>query len=293
MSKKFKILLMSFCFCSFLVAAVFSMGGKVENIPIKPYSRINIHDGEFLKYVNYEDGGGIGGVFYQVTRIETNKAGNILYRIYQCILSAKDFKKSPGYYKNWPSYYLIDPKLGSVIESLTVYNTNDTKNEVNYSMGFEGMVYWHYKFDYETGHIENVTKYVKDTLTNTKTCSVNVNPDIPAWDPTSLIYFLGRFLDPRSPGIFYMVAPEIMKNPIPFSIKLAKKENISTKAGNFIANKVNTISGDPFIGKLMEPFIKNWIIWVADSDSRLIVKLRPPAGGLSIVLEEISNVNVK
>ncbi len=273
----------------FSVCGGFAMSGKVQNIPMKTYTDLNIPDGEFLHYGGYRNEEKTGDS-YQVIKIITNEKGNINYKIYQYIIFGDKNRKPPVSYMDWPSYYSIDPKSGSVIESKTVYlDTNNTTNEINVSMGFEGLLYWSYKYNAEKGFVEENTKTVHDTVTNTRNYKVYVNQDYPIWDATSLIYYLGRFIDPDSPGIFYLVVPEIMKNPIPLSLRNVSTGTLETKAGIFRIKKEKVLSGDPFIGKLMEPFLKNWEIWVEDSSRRLIIKLHTPSDDY-IMLEQISNV---
>ncbi len=77
---------------------------------------------------------------------------------------------------------------------------------------------------------------------------------------------------------------------MPISTGIEKKEIVTTKAGTFKVNIINTIVGDAFINALVGPVLKNTSHLVEDSDRRRIIKREVPGGGT--VLEEISNVNV-
>ena len=98
-----------------------------------------------------------------------------------------------------------------------------------------------------------------------------------------------RFLDPGSGGISYLIIPDFIKEPLAGSYKFESKEIIDTKAGHFHVNKIISIAADPFIGKLMEPMLKKWVLWVEDSDRRLVVKTIFVDGSKTI-LESISNI---
>ena len=85
------------------------------------------------------------------------------------------------------------------------------------------------------------------------------------------IAFVGvRFLDIHSHGIFLALEPEIMKEPIPGFVNVVSKEVIETKAGKFDTTKYSMGIADPFIGKLLENYMKNTYIWVDDNSGRVI-----------------------
>ncbi len=98
-----------------------------------------------------------------------------------------------------------------------------------------------------------------------------------------------RFLDSRNGGICYSIVPEAVKGPIAVTCKYLLKESVETKAGTFNVNKFNFMMADPFIARLMDPYLKSIVYLVEDSDRSLVIK-GGMAGGM-LVLEEISNVS--
>ena len=271
-------------FIVFFITESFSMGSK-QLVPLKTYSVINIHDGEFLRYGIY-NGGEKSSDLYMVTKKIIDANGKIFYRIYSDEITISSGKKLPGNYTNWPSFYLIDPSRGSLIESEVNYNTNDFQD--NSPDDLRGMIYSHYQLYSDKGYVENSSKKVKDNKTNENKNRVKINPKFPSWDGNSAGYFSMRFMDVSSPGIMYIISPGGIKDPIPFTYRYVAKETISTKAGTFRVKRAKTVMGDPFLGKLMEPVLKNANLWFEDSDRKLLIKV--DGFGQLLTLEEISNV---
>ena len=138
--------------------------------------------------------------------------------------------------------------------------------------------------------VKYISKSINGNEILTKSYTIKVRPDFPLVDTFSSSYAY-RFIDPHSPGILYYVLPDFMKEPIPLTFRYDKKETIATKAGTFLVNNIIVILGDPFLGKLMAPFLKNFNLMIEDSDRRSPVKQL--FTGAETVLEEISNVNVR
>lgn len=196
-------------FIVFFITESFSMGSK-QLVPLKTYSVINIHDGEFLRYGIY-NGGEKSSDLYMVTKKIIDANGKIFYRIYSDEITISSGKKLPGNYTNWPSFYLIDPSRGSLIESEVNYNTNDFQD--NSPDDLRGMIYSHYQLYSDKGYVENSSKKVKDNKTNENKNRVKINPKFPSWDGNSAGYFSMRFMDVSSPGIMYIISPGGIKDP--------------------------------------------------------------------------------
>ncbi len=264
------------------IAALFAVlacagGGK---IPMKVYSNLDIPDGEYLHYGYYYRGEKALDN-YMVTRKITNGMGGFSYLIYFDMISVS-VKEGPAKdYTKWPMFFLVDPLSGSLVESVIKYSTN--------SPGINGVIYSHYRL--LKGYVEYITRSLKNHETNENRYRVNVKPGFPSWDMWSSIYFTLRFLDVRSPGVEYVIIPEVMKEPIPFSAVYLGKETIKTGAGSFDVIKAKMPMGDPFLGRLLDPMMGNAYSMIEDSDRRLVVKIGAADNGN--VLEEISNVNDK
>jgi hypothetical protein len=84
--------------------------------------------------------------------------------------------------------------------------------------------------------------------------------------------FDARFLDPQSKGSAYMVMPDFMKDPLQYTIQYTGEDTVTTKAGTFRVNKLIFVIADPFVGKLMDSFLKSTYDLVEDSGRRLVIK---------------------
>lgn len=113
------LLLLTFC-----ISFTFSMGGKIQIVPMKTNTAIDIPDGEFLHY-GYYNGGEKVSDSYQVTRKATNGNGGFFYRIYMDFIPVSSGRKFPENYKNSPVSVLIDPVRGQTLESEGNLNTNE------------------------------------------------------------------------------------------------------------------------------------------------------------------------
>ena len=284
--KKGLLFLTGLLLLAFFEEGAFSMGSK-HLIPMKTYPVTDIKDGEYLRY-GYYNGGEKVMDYYYVTRIVTNETGGIYYKLYMDIISVSGNKKLPKKYSDWPISALIDPVRAQTIEAEGNLNTNDMNDPSFSSFGFSGMFYFHYQLYRDKGYVKYLSKSLQSKSIQTTSYTINVKPGFPLMDAFSQDFISDRLIDPRSPGIMYWVIPNFMKEPLQFTFKIEKKETISVKAGTFKANKVIIYTGDPFLRKLAEPFLKNSCVMVEDSDRRLPLKTQ--VQGYDEVLEEISNV---
>jgi hypothetical protein len=97
-----------------------------------------------------------------------------------------------------------------------------------------------------------------------------------------------RLIDPHSQGIMYWVVPFFIKDPVPVTLRIVKKETVTVKAGTFKVNKLDTFISDPFLSRLAGNMLKDASWYVEDSDRRLPVTTQ--AMGIKSELEEISNL---
>ena len=113
-------------FMAFFTIPLFSMGGKIPNIPMKTYPVTDIKDGEFLHFGLYKGGEKVIDEYF-VTVKEKNGSGGFYYRVYEDIISASGGRKLSANYTDWPVSVLIDPAFGSTIESEAKFSTNNLK----------------------------------------------------------------------------------------------------------------------------------------------------------------------
>lgn len=253
---------------------------KAGFIPLKTRDKINIPDGEFLHYESYK-GNEKDSDFYYITR-KTNQ----LYRIYMKNISVNSRKIITGEYTNWPSLFIIDPVKGSVIEMSMTMDTN-TSIYKNNETGMAYPYYWDYKLSSDKSRVDFNMKSILNRKLTISRYRVRVNPAFPVWENISLSSFAPRFLDYHNSGILYSVAPFVLKDPLPFSFKHIKSEEIETKAGSFKTDEIETAMADPFLERMMSRFTEGSGMWV-DSSSGLLIKNR--FLGSETVLENISNI---
>ncbi len=280
-------------FPSSLIAAVFLLATAAcsrewHSVPMKTYPLTDIRDGEYLHYAEYMGGEKIQDQYY-VTRKVTNGKGGFYYRIYFDLVTPSGNRYFPADYTQWPVQCLIDPVRGCTLESEGKLNTNDLKDFA--SVGVAGLIYWHYRLNPDKNYVEYTSKTVSGKNIFTKNYRIDINSGFPSMDVFSMGWISYRFIDPRSKGIIYWVIPDFMKDPLPVSIIIDKKETLKTKFGIFRVNKLSVAMGDNFLAKLMEPFTKQSSIYVDDSAGRLILKTT--VQGNVNFLEEISNVALK
>ncbi len=274
---KFSLICLFFTIQAILL---FSLANKIEKIPMKTYPVVNIPDGELLRYGNYIRGEKNSDTYY-VTRLITNENG-VLYRIYANSNYTAD-------YTNWISYYLIDPKQGTVLESCEHLSTNQEYMRENAKYGIVNTFFIHYILHRDKKYVEYTEKSLKENGVSESRYKVDINPGFPSWDGGAFFMLSPRFMDVKSGGIFYLVGPAFFKEPVPVTLKYEAKASIGTKAGTFRVKKMATVIADPFIGKLMEPFTKEGSTWVEDSDRRLLIKIHRSDENETF-LEEISNI---
>ncbi len=106
------------------------------------------------------------------------------------------------------------------------------------------------------------------------------------WDIDSLESIGARTIDLNSGGIFYIIEPMYVKDPIPAYFKILGGETIETRAGVFKTIKVGFGISNPFLGKLLSPFAGILLFWIEDSPRGLIVKMQ--FGHDINILDEVS-----
>ncbi len=274
----------------FLIITVFfiiscAIIGK-HNVPKKSFPGVIIPDGEFLRYGVYTSGEKVSDYYYVVKKV-TKEKGGLSYRFYINLKAVSNGNRGPGNYTEWPISILFNPVTGQTIESEGHIKTNDLKEMEN--MGYGGLTYWHYQLFRDKGYIKYVSKSVKGDQTFTKTFTIKVKTDFPIIDLLSSGIIAGRFIDPGTPGVYYLALPNFLKEPLPVTSSYENdKESMTTKAGTFRVHKLNAVMADPFIAGLTGEMMKSLSIFIEDSDRRLMIKSRELK--TEIILEEISNV---
>ncbi len=256
------------------------------NIPKKTFNNTAIADGEFLRYGVYKSGEKVSDYYY-VARKTNDENGNLLYRFYINLKDAGGGGKEAGNYAGWPVSIIFDPVNGQTVDSEGNINTNALEEMGN--MGYGGLTYWHYQLFKDKGYIKYVSRSVKDGRTFTKTFVIKVKTDFPIIDLLSSGIIAGRFIDPGTPGIYYLALPNFLKEPLAVTSSYENsKILITAKPLVFKVRKLKAVMADPFIAGLTGPLMKSLSVYIEDSDRRLMIKSREMQ--TEIILEEISNI---
>ena len=95
-------------------------------------------------------------------------------------------------------------------------------------------------------------------------------------DAASLAYVGSRYIDLSGKGIVYGVYPTVVKDAVPISARLIKRESIETPMGKFNALKYGIGITDPFLAQLLDSYVKEMSIWIEDAPRGLVLKSESP-----------------
>jgi hypothetical protein len=247
--------------------------------------RIAVPDGEFLRYGKYA-GGEKTATILMVNRFEKGKGGERLSVCYMEGYKVKNPENIPADYRDYHARRVFSLETGT-LEDLS-YNfpvTNVSKLSGDPSR-LPGEFYRHYIMNGDTLDME--TRTCRDDKTNSFKSRVVIKAGYPAWDLDSTLMYSFRYFDVFKPGIFYVVVPAIVKEPLPVSFKVIGREKIKTGMGEFDTIKLGVSISDPFLGKLLDSFLESTTLWIENSDRKLLVKM--DAAGVYAELEAVSNV---
>jgi hypothetical protein len=149
----------------------------------------------------------------------------------------------------------------------------ETRNWEFAKDAFKGFPYYQH---YEMNTVEERYDYTAKTWSGNETrvsrsrISLKNKMQYPIWTMQSLVMIGLRFLDLSSPGIIYLVEPWLLKEPMPLRGKYLGEEEIETKAGRFKTKKETMDLADIFMGRLLESYTRNMVVWVDEASDRVI-----------------------
>ena len=292
--KSFRLCVVVLLFMIFVMGSVFPLGGG-EKQPAKLKKFIDIPDGEFLRYGMYTGGEKMSDAYY-VTVHETDEKGKLFYFIYQDVIPYPEGEgKLDEDYTKWPTLYVVDPEIGSVVKGIQLYNISEEAKEGLSQYGVKDIISTHYEFHQDENYVEFIMKMkADDSVVNVKEkrYKVKVKDGFPIWDGGIGIIYAVRFMDVFNGGIVYLVTPQFLKEPMPLTYKKGTRKSIDTEAGAFNVFSLDGTVMDPFLNRLFLGFFQGAAHWVEDSERMLTIYLKRTANDAQI-LEEISNVKMK
>jgi len=265
--------------------SLFSMAGKVEKIPSKPPARLTIQNGEFLRYGRYKGGEKYGEMIF-VTILTNRKDIGSCAVIYNETILLKGKRKLPTRYTDYGGYAVVTIVDGSLNELL--YSIPDNTNSKT-AQSENAVYYRNYKISRDEGTMEMEDRVWDGYEAKTKKSRAVLKPGYPVWDLFYGMIFGGRFLDLAKSGVTQIAIPEVCKELVPMFYKAVKPETVVTPAGTFKTIHCSTMVADPFLGQLLDSFMREAYVLIEDSDRHLAVRMHS-AVGEDIELEEISNV---
>jgi hypothetical protein len=237
---------------------------------------LNIEDGELLHYGTYQSGEKVDNT-YNYIKINSNK--NLL-NIYSHSIKPGSKSILPENFTDYSANYEISLERASISSILF-------KNPERNLKDFKGISEVDFKIDF-TNNLAILNLKTRDGAEEKASNSkIRIKPGYPVWDSDSIMYIGSRFLDFDSGGIVYALYPLLVKEPIPGYAKLITKEVIETKAGKFNTIKYGFSISDPFLGRLLDTYVKNFFIWIEDSPRRLMVKIQSGGDDMEFILEDI------
>lgn len=267
----------------FVIIGLISSCGKGNHEPLQTYQNSPIPNGEMLEYGKY-----VGGEKLVDVRIVSIVTNNEIHQYLEAVKvdSTNVFHDN---YTDFSSYKSISLDSGSLIE--LSYDTHEfTNNADNLKTKdpsrFKGEFSRHYILTDNTMKMEY--KLWNGTEVKNMIIRENVKPGYPVFDIDTMMTFSMRILDVSKPGIFYVILPAIIKDPIPGHFSIKGEEKVKTPFGEIDALKLGVQISDPFLGQLMDSYSKDTILWVAKSDTKVLLKME--AGGVKMELEKVSNV---
>ena len=248
--------------------------------PLQP-AHIRIEDGEWLQYKGYNNGE-FDYDLTLVTRYEKHPVWGDVIKTYEFVKSKMMKIEMPKNYSNFQNFYLISKSLASSVEMNRNFMemTNSSDN---------GPVLMKYSYNDDLKEMQYKLINWNGKETTAQMNRIKIKQGYPFWDLTSIIFIGMRFMDITHPGICYVIAPFVFKDPMPGMIQILGKEEIEVPAGKFKTIKVGFKIADSFIGRLMDSYIKDTVIWLEDNESMRLIKMNAPLGG-NMILQYISNV---
>ncbi len=247
-----------------------------EDPPPAQPRKLLIEDGELLKYGFF-----VGGERSQDINIVTWYSPD---RKEIKVYVGKHFIGTdipmPRNFADYQRQFVISLETASIVKSFGDYDKEFRAANETGEIAFDTVI----------DPIKNVAVYTSKIWDGydlrTKTFRVRLKPNYPVWDAASLAFIGSRYLDLSGKGVVYGLYPTVVKDAVPISARLIKKETIDTPLGKFNTLKYGIGITDPFLAQLLDSYVKELSIWIEDAPRGLVVKTESPDG--INILEEIS-----
>jgi hypothetical protein len=256
--------------CLFLIffIAIAILPCIAEDAPPAQPRKLLIEDGELLKYGFF-----VGGERAQDISIVTwYSADKKTIQVYVGKHFIGTNIPMPKNYADYQRQFTISLETASITKSFGDYTKEfQASNETG-----------EIAFDTQIDPVKNLAIYVSKIWDGydlrSKTFRVKLKPNYPVWDAASLAFIGSRYIDLSGKGIVYGLYPTIVKDAVPISARLIKKETIQTPLGDFNTLKYGIGITDPFLAQLLDSYVKELFVWIEDAPRGLVVKTDSPDG---------------
>ena len=268
-------------FIYILLGLVLSVSGYSANFtPMKAGIPV-VEDGEMLKYSDYISGEKTAELYLVYKKESLSGWGDVI-KVYEFINSMNKPRKLPLKLSEFEGYYIVSLKNASLVEEYRNFSNRITSDNL------KGPYQHFYQMNADQKQIDYSQKIWDGYESRDTKSRIKIKPDYPVWDGNSIAFLGSRYLDLSSEGMAYLVEPSILKDPIPFTVKIFAHETVTTPVlGKFPAKKYGALISDPFIGKLINSMMSETFMWVEDSPRKLVVKTQNYTGE-TLYLESIS-----
>jgi hypothetical protein len=265
------------CLFTIILSDVFSMGSKIEMVPMK-VKVPDIKDMEYQKYAFYQ-GSELVRYFYYVTHLhEDGKTMDLGLSGYDISGPDTNMAKMFSGFRSIYTFDLIHGTLICVKENNSNYNfTHSIKG--NYATDID------FDYDYETLAANCTMKSWDGYETAVQKSRIALKKGYSHFYINNTLIMSVRMFDFTKPGIIYAVGPQVIKDPIPGTYRFLKKEEVTTPAGKYESYKIGMAIADPFMSKLLESYTKEVALWVEDSPRNIMVKFKNADGSWGELVE--------
>jgi len=259
------------CACMLFGLGLNSSGFKPSGIR-KPH----FQDLEYEKYAVY-NAGEISSYIIDLYRIAPDSSTLTVYSGEYDLTGANTNRIRE--LKDFTGKYVFD------LEGGTLLHVTENFSNFFFSTGQEGNYYTEVNYDYKESLAFCTMHFIYHHEITTRKSRVSIKKGFSYFYADNIYAAIFRILDPLKTGVFYVLSPQALKDPIPATEKFLGRQIITNKAGTFSTIKVGGIIADPFLAKLLADFSSRFFIWVDESPSSSMIRLQNTDGSIMDLIE--------
>ena len=191
----------------------------------------------------------------------------------------------PDFYTNYSGFYEVSLGEATLLNSRTFISAEYLKEVMNADSAADMLQEIHIDSEKNLAVVSQTSSENKSEKKSME--RIHLRGGYPVWDTVSAQFIGIRFMDIVKGGLFYVIIPPYIKEPLPCTIQILGRETVTTKAGSFKTLKLSFSISDPFLGRMIQVLNRqgSYFIWKEDSERGLLVKLDSQM--MKIELEDI------